>query len=92
MEKIKAKIGWSGDNYSCVVEDVCGLVVTIANTLEGIKKEIKAALEFHVEGLLEDEDDVPEFLVHGKYDIEFELQTSANLKQLDGIVIKSYKH
>ena len=89
MEKIKAKIGWSGDNYSCIVEDVCGLVVTTVNTLEGIKKEIKAALEFHIEGLLEDEDDVPEFLVYGKYDIEFELQTSAILKQLDGIVTRA---
>lgn len=89
MEKIKVKIGWGGENYSCVIENVNGIVVASHSTLEGTKKEIKSALEFHVEGSVDDGDDIPEFIINGEYELEFELQTSAILKQLDGVVTRS---
>lgn len=89
MEKIKAKIEWCGDNYSCIIEDVFGIVLITHKTLEGLKKETKKSLKFHIEGLLEDGDPVPDYLINEKYDIEFELQTSAILKQLDGLVTRA---
>ncbi len=40
MKKIKVKIGWSGKNYSGVIDDVQGIVVATHKTFEGIKKEM----------------------------------------------------
>ena len=89
MEKIKVKIGWSGDNYAALIENINGIVIATHKTFEGIKKEIKSALEFHIEGLLEDGDTVPDFVRDNNYELDFELQTSAILKRLDGIVTRS---
>ncbi len=89
MKKIKVKIGWSGKNYSGVIDDVQGIVVATHKTFEGIKKEMESALLFHILGLIDDCEDLPEYLKNRSYQLEYELQTSAILKQLDGIITRS---
>ena len=81
MEKIKVKIGWSGDNYSAIIENINGIIIATHKTLKGVKKQIKSALKFHVECSLENGDDIPEFIIIDKYKLEFELQTSARLQR-----------
>jgi predicted RNase H-like HicB family nuclease len=46
-------------NYSAYVPDLAGCVAT-GDTLEKVRHEIRAAVDFHIEGLKEDGLPVPE--------------------------------
>ena len=48
-----------GSNYSAYVPDLPGCVAT-ADTLEEIKRLMQAGIEFHLEGMQEDGDPIPE--------------------------------
>ena len=48
-------------------------VVLTAPTLEALQKEAKESLEFHVEGLMENGEDVPEWLKNGDYEFEYNI-------------------
>ena len=61
--------------------------VACSDTIEGIKKEYRSALDFHIKGMLEDGDELPEKLKN-EYELVFELDTSAMLHSLDGIVTR----
>ena len=91
MEKIQVKIGWSGNNYSCVADApvLNGIVVTTSKTLEGLKKDFVESLKFHIEGCRQDNDELPEWLVSGHYEIEYILETSALIHSLDGVLTRS---
>ena len=48
----------AGTNYSAYVPDLPGCVAT-GPTIEAVKREIRAAIRFHVAGLQEDELPIP---------------------------------
>jgi len=48
----------AGPNYSAYVPDLQGCVATGA-TLEEVEREIREAIEFHLEGLREDGSPIP---------------------------------
>lgn len=85
MEKIIVQIGWC-NNYCAASEEILGCVAC-SDTIEGIKREYKSALDFHLKGMLEDGDELPSKL-RGEYELVFELDTSAMLHSLDGIVTR----
>jgi len=91
MQKIKVKIGWSGNNYSCVADDAAlnGIVVVTNKTVQGLKNDFNESLQFHIEGCLEAGDKLPEWLVAGDYEIEYITEISALLHSLDGILTRS---
>lgn len=84
MVTIKVNIGWCDKNYCASVdEQIPGAVVATDRTYEGIKKAIAEAVAFHVEGMLADGDSVPQWLVDGDYGFEWELETSALLRNCE---------
>lgn|SRR5690554_3160533 len=86
MEKIRVNITWE-DNYGAYSEQVPGCVAT-HRTLDGVKEAFAISLALHVAGMKEDGDDIPsEF--QGEYELEYELDTQALLKHLDGKVTRS---
>ena len=92
MEKIKVLVGWSNKNYSAVTNDydcLNGLVVATGTTFEKLQNEFESALKFHIEGCIEDKEALPEWLMSGNYQLEYELATSALLHRLDGILTRS---
>jgi predicted RNase H-like HicB family nuclease len=89
MEKINIKIGWSGKNFSAIIENFGGVILATSKTLNGVKKEIESAFDFHVEGMIEDGDNIPAFINKKEYEFNFELLTSALLKALDGTITRS---
>ncbi|GHT38453.1 hypothetical protein AGMMS49965_01870 [Bacteroidia bacterium] len=91
MEKIQVKVGWSGNNYSCVTENSAlnGFVVVTNKTLDGLKKDLQEAIQFHIDGCVHDGDALPEWLQQGEYELEYQLETSAMLHRLDGILTRS---
>ena len=48
----------AGPNYSAYVPDLPGCVAT-GVTIEDVEREIREAIEFHIEGLREDGSSVP---------------------------------
>lgn len=48
-----------GSNYSAYVPDLPGCIST-GDTLEEVKRNVQAAIEFHLDGMREDGDAVPE--------------------------------
>ena len=53
--------------------NVPGAVVFTAPTFEALQKEAKESLEFHIEGLVENGEDVPEWLKNGDYEFEYNI-------------------
>ena len=91
MEKIKVSVSWSGDNYCANAQEeyLNGVIITTHKTLEGVKQEFQSALQFHIEGCLEDNDKLPEWLTSGNYELEYTTEVSALLHSLDGILTRS---
>lgn len=80
MEKIYVYVDWCDKNFAASFGDnVPGAVVFTAHTWEEVQKEAKETLEFHVEGMLKDGDDVPEWLCNGDYEFVFHPVSTAAL-------------
>ncbi len=48
----------AGDNYSAYVPDLPGCIAT-GDTIEDIEREIRLAIQFHLDGLREDGQTIP---------------------------------
>jgi hypothetical protein len=55
----------------------------------GVKQEFESSLQFHIEGCLSDGDTLPEWLISGRYELDYVLDTSALIHSLDGILTRS---
>ena len=74
MEKIIVDVAWCDRNYGgSFGSNVPGAVVFTAPTFEALQKEAKENLELHVEGLMENGEDVPEWLKNGDYEFEYNI-------------------
>ena len=91
MEKIHVKIGWSGDNYSCITDDKAlnGVILVTGKTPEEIKKKFQESLQFHIDGCMKDGDELPEWLMSGQYEICYTFEVPALMHSLDGILTHS---
>lgn len=80
MEKIIVNVAWCDKNFGgSLGSNVPGAVVFTAPTFEALQKEAKDSLEFHVEGLLENGEDVPEWLKNGDYEFVYNYQDATTL-------------
>jgi len=59
MKKFAVVIETGPNNYSAYVPDLPGCVST-GRTLAEIEKNIREAIEYHIEGMIEDGDPIPE--------------------------------
>ena len=84
MEKIRVDICWCDHNYGAAFgSNVPGAVVLTAKTYDGLMKEIPETLRFHVDGMVADGDDVPQWLRDGDYEFEYHLDTAALLRSCE---------
>ena len=70
---LEVDVTHTGDNFGCAWSDETGTVVVTADTLDNLKTEFEDSLRFHIDGCLEDGDNVPEYLVKGDYKVEYNL-------------------
>ena len=84
MQKINAEIHWSEKNYCCGwgAEGI-GTIMCTDKTLDGVKKAFKESLEFHIEGMVSDGDNVPQWLIDKEYEINYILDVSALLRSIE---------
>ena len=72
MEKIIVNVAWCDRIYGgSLSSNVPGAVVFTAPSFDALQKEAKESLEFHVEGLMENGEDVPAWLKNGDYEFEY---------------------
>ena len=72
MEKVFVDVAWCDRNYGgSLGSNVPGAVVFTAPTFEALQKEAKDSLEFHVECLLENGEEVPGWLKNGDYEFVY---------------------
>ena len=85
MEKINALVDWCGKNYAGYITDerinALNIVVT-AKTRAELDKELREAVQFHIDGCVEDGDQLPEWAVAGTYEIVVEPRMSALLHEV----------
>lgn len=80
MGKIKVDVQWCDKNFGASLgNNVPGAVVLTAKTFEELKREVPETLHFHVEGMIADGEDVPQWLRDGDYEFEYNLLDVATM-------------
>ncbi len=80
-EIIKVTVAKCGTNYAASLSNnVPGAVVLTADTYEELQQKTPEVLKFHVEGMIADGDNVPNWLCNGDYKFEYNMLT-----QEDGV-------
>lgn len=80
MEKIRVDVQWCNKNFGAAFGDnVPGAVVFTADTIERLHKEARETLKFHIEGMVEDGDEVSQWLLDGDYEFEWNYVDTATL-------------
>lgn len=78
MEKINVNVSWCEGNFCASLGDnIPGAVVFTAATYDDLLTETSSSLSFHVNGMLSDGDNVPQWLVDGDYEFDFILDAAA---------------
>ncbi len=87
MEKVIVDIYFTGNNFCAHAPVLLGCVST-GTTLSEIKKNIKEALEFHIESSLKDGEPIPE-VFKGEYELEYKLSIEALLNAYSDVFTKA---
>ena len=86
MEKIVVNVSWCDKNFGASLsENVPGAVVITAKSYDELVDEVRETLKFHVEGMIADGDDIPQWLREGDYEFEYHLDASTLLKNTFGV-------
>lgn len=84
MQKIIVEVGWSGKNFSCGCGNPeIGAVFATGKTLAEAKEKFLSALQFHIDGLKEDGELLPEWLEKGEYQLEYVLSIAALIRSAE---------
>lgn len=84
MEKIRVDIAWCEQNFGATFgENVPGAVAITAKTYDELMIEIPEALRFHIEGMINDGDVVPDWLRNGEYEFDYHLDTAALIRSCE---------
>ncbi len=83
MKTVTVKVGITDNNYSAIVEELDGFVCT-ADTFPELKKEVAEGVEFHLEGMREDNDPIPE-IFQGEFEFKYKWSTESLLNYYQGI-------
>lgn len=83
-KEIKVLVSWSGENYNGGVGDLeLGAILVTASTLDEFKREFEESLKFQIDCLKEDGVPVPDYLLSGNYNIVYDLEATALLKEAE---------
>lgn len=72
--------------YSAYLPELPGCIAT-GKTIQETKNSIVSAVEFHLEGMVEDGDEIPEFFA-GEYKLTFELDIQTLFEWFSGLMTK----
>lgn len=79
-ESIIVNVSWCGKNFSASLsENVPGAVVFTASNFYELQKEAKESLDFHLEGMQEDGEEVPAWWLSGDYEFQYKYSDVSSL-------------
>ena len=84
METLVVTVGMTERNYSAHINIGDGIAVATGKTFDELKRQMEEAVEFHLEGMREDGDDIPEQFA-GKYQLTFRFDPQSLLQHYNGI-------
>lgn len=87
MEQVKVVLEKTNTGYSAYSDDVPGCIA-VGDNLSDVKQQFYEAVEFHLEGLVEDGDIVPAKL-QGEYELLFKIDTKAFFEWVSGIITQT---
>lgn len=82
--QIIVRIAKTENNYAAIVEGLDGFLCT-ADTFEELQNEVQSGVEFHLEGLMEDGDSVPE-VFQSDYEFVYKWDIESLLDYYRGII------
>lgn len=78
-EKIIVNVSWCGKNFSASLSNnVPGAVVFTAANFRELQKEARASLDFHLEGMESDGDEVPAWWKSGEFEFIYQYSDFAS--------------
>lgn len=84
MEKIIVEVRWCDHNFGATLSDnVPGAIVVAAKTYDELQKEVLETLQFHLEGMKADGDEIPQWLADGDYELVYNLDTAALIRSCE---------
>lgn len=82
--KLIVTVSCTDRNFCCCWSDEdAGSVVVTNKNLEKLKEDFEESLKLHIEGCVEDGDNLPDYLVNGNYELEYVLDTAALLRDAE---------
>ena len=87
MGKIGIIVDYTDNYAACPVNEDIACIAT-GNSFDEIKKNMEDALHFHIEGMMEDGDPIPEEF-EGDWEFDWQLTTRALLHYTEGYVTKA---
>lgn len=82
--KISVDVSWTGDNFCASWADGHdGVVLVTAKSLEKLKEDFAESIRLHVQGCVDDGDIFPDYLVNGDYDIKYNLDAAAIIRNAE---------
>ena len=82
--KLIVNVSWTGKNFCCGwSDDDAGTVVVTAKTFAKLKEDFEESLRLHIEGCIADGDSLPGYLVAGNYEIDYNLDMAALLRDAE---------
>ncbi|MDH6355466.1 putative RNase H-like HicB family nuclease [Dysgonomonas sp. PH5-45] len=88
MKKNIVTVGITENNYSASFNIGDGITVATGKTFDELKKEMKSAVEFHLECMREDGEHIPESL-SGDYQLVYKFDPQSLLTHYNGIFTKA---
>ena len=80
LKKVKVFVDWADKNFCASVDDIVpGAVVLTAKNIIELKRETMSTIRFHVDGMIADGDEVPQWLANGNFVLEFVYVSAAAL-------------
>lgn len=84
MEKIIVEVRWCDHNFGATLSDnVPGAIIVTAKTYDELQKEVPETLQFHLEGMKADGDEIPQWLAEGEYEFVYHLDTAALIRSCE---------
>ena len=84
MKKVIVTVGMTENNYSAHVIIGDGIAVATGKTFEELKKQMEEAVDFHLEGMREDGDKIPE-IFNSKYELAYRFDPESLFQHYNGI-------
>jgi predicted RNase H-like HicB family nuclease len=88
MEKVTVTVGLTENNYSAHVIIGDGIAVATGKTFDELKQQMQEAVEFHLEGMKEDNEEIPDAFASG-YTLVYLFDPESLLHHYNGIFTHS---